>query len=120
MDASDAHFGGALMTETEFHGCRLMGTNFERSRGLGMLLQSCNLYAANLNGCALANAALTGLRLTGASLRGADLRDKIFGLLGTSDEGGLSGKRPLTAPEFHSLLKTLNEAYGRLERAHRR
>ncbi len=55
-----------------------------------------------------------------SGLRGAELRAKIFGLLGTDDESGLSGKRPLTSPEFYSLLKTLNEAYGRLERAHRR
>ena len=55
-----------------------------------------------------------------SGLRGADLREKIFALLGTSDEAGLSGRRALTPSEFFSLLKTLNEAYGRLERAHRR
>ena len=55
-----------------------------------------------------------------SSLRGPELRERIFSLLGTSDENGLSGKRALTAQEFYSLLKTLNDAYGRLERAHRR
>ena len=79
------------MSEAEFHGCRLMGATFEGTRGLGMLLQNCNLYAANLNGCALANAALTGLRLTEASLRGADLRGADLGPVDLNRLGALSG-----------------------------
>ena len=55
-----------------------------------------------------------------SGLRGTDLRVKLFSLLETNDESGLSGQRALNAEEFYSLLKTLNEAYGRLERAHRR
>ncbi len=53
-------------------------------------------------------------------LRGAEVRAKILALLKTEDDTALAGQIPLAKSAFESLLQTLNEAYGRLERAHRR
>jgi uncharacterized protein YjbI with pentapeptide repeats len=74
VDACDARFAGALMSQSQSNACPLMGTSFEGTRGLGILLQNSDVFAAILNGPTLANSALTGWTLAEACRREADLR----------------------------------------------
>jgi hypothetical protein len=55
-----------------------------------------------------------------SGLRGAELNAKMLQLLGGVAPDAFTANRALSNAEFANLLKTLNEAYGRLERAHRR
>ncbi|MEO8749093.1 pentapeptide repeat-containing protein [Dermatophilaceae bacterium Sec6.4] len=73
VDLRGASLGGA-----SFIGCRLMGADFEDSRGFGFSITRCNAFAANLTGAVLARADLSGTRFTEAVLRGADLRSCLF------------------------------------------
>lgn len=55
-----------------------MGAYLDRTRGMGMTLRSCNLYAAHLDGASFGGSPLVRLRLDEASLRNADLRGCVL------------------------------------------
>lgn len=78
VDFSGARLSGSLLTDTLFDGCRAMGAYLDRTRGMGMTLRSCNLYAAHLDDASFGGAPLVRLRLDEASLRNADLRGCVL------------------------------------------
>ena len=79
-DLSRIRLTGALLTETRFTDCRMIGADLSGLRGLAVTyrLDGSNLGLANLQDVSWRAVTLRGLDLSEADLRGADLRDAML------------------------------------------
>ena len=78
VDLSSAQFGGALVTDVSFTGCRLIGASLTGARGTGFRVSRSNLTMANLGGCSLRGEFIEGVRFDDADLSGCDFTEATF------------------------------------------
>ena len=80
VDLSGARLGAALLGDTRFEGCRMIGVTLRGLRGLtaAFHLSGCNLQVADLQELHLKGMRLDECDLSEADLRGADLRETVF------------------------------------------
>src|SRR5206468_4662001 len=80
FDLSGAILRGALLTDTSFEACRMLGADLTRLRGLAASFRfdGCNLQLADLQDLHLRGLRVHGADLSEADLRGADLREAVL------------------------------------------
>lgn len=80
VDLSRIQLAGALLTDTRFDACRMIGADLGHVRGLAVTftVDGSNLQLANLQDAPWRGVRLRGVDLSEADLRGADLSDAVL------------------------------------------